>query len=198
MNNKRKIVPNGDPQILSEGKLGAIVGFPVLVDSGDGHKEKMFERFVRSPGTRIIALRDNKIFLQKEHRLEISSGFDWRLPGGKVLDSFSEYKEFIGKNIPIEIILDAGKRELQEEAHLNAEKLEIFKKSSCGASVEWDLYYLMAENTTPFGGHHHNEGEEITDSKWFSFEEVLLMCQNGEIDEGRTVAALYQFISKSK
>ena len=191
----RKIIPNGEPRILSEGKLGAIIGFPMLVDSGEGHKEKMFERFVRPPGTRIIALKDNKIFLQKEHRLETNNEFDWRLPGGKVVDSFTEYKEFIGKEIPIQVILDAGRKELREEARLDAEKFKIFKKSPCGASVEWDLYYLIAQKITPFE-HNHDEGEEIVDGKWFSFDEILSMCKNGEIDEDRTVAALYQFINQ--
>ncbi len=195
MDNVRKIIQNGDPKILSEGTLGAIVGFPVLVDSGNGHKEKMFERFVRPPGTRIIALKDNKIFLQKEYRLESANGFDWRLPGGKVVDSFSEYKEFIGKEIPNNIILEAGRKELREEAKLDTEDLKIFKKSICGASVEWDLYYILAENITLFK-HSHDEGEEIIDGKWFSFDEILTMCKNGEIDEDRTVSALYQFINK--
>ena len=40
MNNIRKMIPNGDPKILSEGRLGTIVGFPMLVDSGNGHQEK--------------------------------------------------------------------------------------------------------------------------------------------------------------
>lgn len=196
MNNVRKIIPNGEPKILSEGRLGAIVGFPMLVNFGNGHQEKMFERFIRPPGTRIIAVKNNKIFLQKEIRLETKSEFDWRLPGGKVIDSFEEYKHYIGKELPEKIILEAGEKELREEAHLGAENIKIFKKSVCGATVEWDLYYLIAKNTKPFE-HNHNEGEEILDEKWFSFEEVLSMCKNGEINEDRSVSALFQFINKN-
>lgn len=191
---ERKIIPNGNPVILSEGRLGAIVGFPVFVNSGNGYEEKVFERFVRPPGTRIIALNENRIFLQKEHRLEAEKGFDWRLPGGKVMDSFSEYKKFIGKDVPENIILEAGRKELREEAKLDTSNLKILKKSICGASVEWDLYYIIAENTVDFD-HNHNEGEEIVDGGWFSFDEVLNMCKNGEINEDRTVSALYQYIS---
>ncbi len=191
----RKIIPNGEPQIIFEGKIGAIVSFPVLVDSGDGHKEKMFERFVRPPGTRIIAMEDNKIYLQKEHRLETSS-FEWRLPGGKVMDNFEEYKKHIGKEMPEEIIIEAGKKELHEEAHLDAETFEIFKKSTCGALIEWDLYYLVAKNTKPIV-HIHNEGEEIMESAWFPIEKITEMCKNGEIAEDRTASVLCQFISKN-
>lgn len=193
----RKVIPNGEPKILSEGKLGAIVGFPMLVDTGDGHTEKMFERFVRPPGTRIIAIRENRIFLQQEHRLETKNEFDWRLPGGKVVDSFLEYKEYLNKKIPEETIIEAGKRELQEEAKLTSNKITIFKKSSCGASVEWDLYYLIAEDVEDFKN-DHNEGEEIIDGKWFSYDEIEVMCIKGEIDEDRTVATLYQYIKSNK
>jgi 8-oxo-dGTP pyrophosphatase MutT (NUDIX family) len=191
---ERKMVPNGEPKILAEGKLGAIVQFPMLVDSGKGYEAKMFERFVRPPGTRIIAIQDDTIFLQKEHRLETSNEFDWRLPGGKVVDSFAEYKEYIGKEMPIEKILDAGKRELYEEAHLEAETVELLKKSSCGASVEWDLYYLIATQNKQVE-HSHNEGEEIVDGQWFTFNEIKEMCDKGEIDEDRTVAVLYKYIN---
>lgn len=196
MQNQRKTIRNGEPFIIAEGKLGAIVGFPMLVDSGSGHKEKTFERFVRPPGTRIIAIKDNKIFLQCEHRLEVKNEFDWRLPGGKVVDSFVEYKDYIdiNKDMPTGMILSAGRKELREEAKLDSEKLSLFKKSSCGASVEWDLYYIIAEDVTDYAN-DHNEGEEIVDGKWFTHEEVLAMCKSGAIDEDRTVAILYQYIN---
>ena len=92
-----KIMPNGEPIIFSEGRIGAIVKFPVLVDEGEGYVEKTFEKFVRSPGTRIIAVRDNTIYLQKEARMEQNGAFDWRLPGGKVVDTFEEYKQYFGQ-----------------------------------------------------------------------------------------------------
>ncbi len=193
----RKMIQNGEPHIISEGKLGAIVGFPMLVDSGNGHIEKTFERFVRPPGTRIIAIRDKKIFLQKEHRLETKNEFDWRLPGGKVVDSFIEYKNYLGKEMPESMIIEAGRRELREEAKLDSNSIKVLKKSSCGASVEWDLYYLIAENITEHVN-DHNEGEEIIDGKWFSYDKIIKMCLSGEIDEDRTVATLYQYIESNK
>ena len=191
-----RMIPNGEPKIMLEGKFGAMVSFPMLVDMGEGHVEKSFERFVRPPGTRMIALKDNKIYLQKEYRSETSK-YDWRLPGGKVMDSFAEFKEYIDKEVPEVIILEAGRRELQEEAKLDAKKLKIFKKSPCGASVIWDLYYIVAEDITDHDN-NHNEGEEIVDGKWCNFDEIKKMCLSGEIDEDRTVATLYQFIEAHK
>lgn len=189
---ERKIIPNGEPVILSEGRIGAIVRYPVLVDRGTGYVEDQFERFVRPPGTRIIAIRNNKIFLQKEYRQETET-FDWRLPGGKVLDTFSDYKKYLSEEIPEEVIIEAGRRELLEEAQLKAASMTVFKKSSCGASVTWDLYYLIARDIAEVS-HAHNEGEEIVESGWFSFSEILTLCRENTISEDRTVSALFQFI----
>jgi ADP-ribose pyrophosphatase len=192
------IIPNGKPIIQQKGKLGAIVSFPVLVDQGNGYVEKTFERFVRPPGTRIIACRGGKIYLQRERRMEATDGYDWRLPGGKVVDSFEEYAPFIGKTIPLETIIEAGKKELREEAHFEAANLSLFKKSSCGATVEWDLYYLVAEEPRQIDSGIHDEIEEITDSKWVTLQEAQQMCLEGSIDEGRTAAVLMQFIATKK
>ncbi len=192
---ERKIIPNGEPQVIAQARIGALMNIPVLRDSGNGYEEIMFEKFVRPPGTRIIAVKDNKIFIQKEARLEQNNEFDWRLPGGKVMDSFEEYKEYIGKEIPEEIIYKAGLKELREEGNLEAKNIKLFKKSICGSLVEWDLYYLIAEDITPVK-HIHDEGEEIIDGNWLSFDEILSMCKKGEINEDRTISALYQFINK--
>ena len=187
-------IPNGEPTVVYRGRLGAMVEFPVLQDRGEGYIELVFEKFCRPPGTRIIAVRDDKILLNKEHRLE-TDGFDWRLPGGKVFDTFEEYEEFLGENVPTEKIIDGARKELQEEAHLDTSHLEIFDKSICGSSVEWDLYYVIARDTVDFHLENHNEGEEIEEHRWCSFEEIESMCRSGEISEGRSVAVLLKFIS---
>ncbi len=192
-----KIIANGEPIIVAEGKIGAIMQFPVLVDEGQGYTEKKFEKFVRSPGTRIIAVRDEKIYLQQEARLEQNNVPDWRLPGGKVVDSFNEYKQYLGKEIPEPTILEAAAKELREEAGLESNNLTLFTKQICGATVEWDLYYIVAADAKPVNENvEHNEGEDIHSNAWLSFAEVLEKCKSGEISEGRTVAALLEFISK--
>jgi 8-oxo-dGTP pyrophosphatase MutT (NUDIX family) len=163
------------------------------VDEGNGYVQKQFQRFVRPPGTRIIAIKENKIYLQKERRLETENTFDWRLPGGKVVDTWNEYKEYLSKDIPVEKIIEAGRRELLEEAGFVAEKISIYKKSSCGASVTWDLLYLLAEGITE-QKHVHGEAEEIAEGKWFTFDEIKNLINQNLIQEDRTIAVLYQFI----
>ncbi|NCT00110.1 NUDIX hydrolase [Candidatus Parcubacteria bacterium] len=186
-------IPNGLPKIIYRGKLGAIVQFPVLQDLGFGYQEKTFEKFSRPPGTRLIIVKDEKILLNKEHRLE-SEGYDWRLPGGKVFDLFEEYEGYIGSEVPKDLILNGARKELREETGLDSEVLNIFDRQICGASVEWDLYYVVAKDVKDFVLEGHNEGEDIDDSRWFSFSEVREMCQSGVIQEGRSVAVLIKFI----
>lgn len=192
------IIPNGDASILFTGKIGAMVAYPVLVDFGEGYTEKTFEKFVRPPGTRIIAVRDGKILLNKERRLELD-GFDWRLPGGKVFDTFAEFEPYaLGKQtIPEEMILEAAAKELHEEAHLRAASMNVFAKAACGATVTWDLYYTVATDISDEVS-VHEEGEEIEAAVWYTFEQIEQMCKSGEIGEGRTVSALLRYIESTK
>jgi ADP-ribose pyrophosphatase len=191
-----KIISNGDHHIFSEGKIGAIVHYPVLVDKGSGYVSMTFEKFVRPPGTRIIAIKDNAIYLQKELRIE-TEGFDWRLPGGKVFDRFEEYKPYIVTEVYKDIILAAAAKELQEEAQLESSDMRIFMKKGCGATVKWDLYYIVANNVIDHHGvHDHDEGEEIEEYRFVPFNEIKGMCESGKIGEGRTVSALLSFLSQ--
>ena len=191
-----KIISNGNPVIFAEGKIGAIVHFPVLVDEGSGYVAKVFEKFVRSPGTRILAVKDKKIYLQKEVRLEVD-GFDWRLPGGKVVDSFADYKEYLIKPIPENLIIAAAAKELQEEAGFIAKSLKILSKKTCGATVEWDLYFILAEEISESkDAVNHFEGEEIIEARWFPFSEVRKMCESGLVREGRSAATIVEFLSR--
>lgn len=193
---ERKIITDGEPIIIFEAKIGAIVRYPVLVDEGNGYVKKEFEKFSRPPGTRIIAVQDKKIFLQQEARLEVD-GFDWRLPGGKVFDTFADFKPYLNKLVPENIILVAGQKELGEEAGLVAGSVKLFCKKVCGATVDWDLYYLEATDIAKADDKRtHHEGEQVDKSGWFSYDEIRKMCESGEIGEGRSSAVLIEYLAK--
>ena len=193
-------IPNGDPEIEYEARIGAIVKFPVLEDRGEGYVKPLdFEKYVRAPGSRIIAIRDNSIYMQKEMRTEAGYKYDWRLPGGKIIDSFSEFKQYLNKELPDNLVIEAARKELREEASFDAKSMKIFAKKVCGTTVEWDLYYLVAEDLDEVSlDYAHDEGEEFEQSKWIPFSEIKIMCEKGEIGEGRTVAALVQFLASRK
>ena len=141
-------------------------------------------------------MKDGTIYLQKEARIEVPGAFDWRLPGGKVVDTFAEYKKYFTSPLPKEMILKAALKELAEEAGLTGQA-ELFTKKVCGATVEWDLYYVVVTNVTnTVLDHEHNEGEQVEKSGWFSFEEIRSMAEKGEIGEGRSVAALLEYLHR--
>lgn len=65
--------------------------------------------------------------------------------------------------------------------------------------MEWDLYYVVAEEVTDHTlDHQHTEGEEMSSAGWFTFSEIRRLCETGQIGEGRTAAALIEFISAPK
>jgi len=195
---ERKTLKNGKPIIVFRGRLGALVNFPMLVaNNNDEFEERMFEQFVRPPGTRMLVVQSGKILLQKEYRLE-NDLEDWRLPGGKVMDGFKEYELYLEKDMPEAMVLEAGKRELREEARLEAKHVSLIKKSICGASVAWDLYYLLVTEFEKIQFDHHIETEEIIGHEWKTFDEVRELCKNGSISEDRTVAVLYKYIESVK
>ncbi len=74
-------------RIVYSGKIFEIVRQPMKI----GAKVVDFEIARRSPGVRMLVVRDGRILLVKEFRTE-HDGFDYRLPGGKVFDSLRDYK----------------------------------------------------------------------------------------------------------
>lgn len=49
-NSQRKIISNGEPFVISKGRIGAIVGYPMLVaNKQDIFEEKIFEKICPSP-----------------------------------------------------------------------------------------------------------------------------------------------------
>ena len=67
------------------------------------------------------------------------------------------------------------------------------KKSTCGATIEWDLYYY---STNDFIEHENNPdtGEQI-EKVWVSSDEAQEMCKDGRISEERSAIALLNFIN---
>lgn len=188
---------NGEPEIIGQAPIGALVRFPMLEDQGQGYVARYFEKYVRAPGCRVIAVKDDKIYLQKEYRFE-QDAWDWRLPGGKVIDTFEHYRPYMLKEVPDVVVLEAATRELQEEAKLSAREFTLFVKMICGTTVEWDLYYVVARGVeeTEELNPDRADGEDVANAAWCTFDEVRTMCEKGEISEGRTVAALIRFMAQ--
>lgn len=174
-------------KIVYEGKL-------IRVTTRITPKGKILETAHRPYGTRVIIhdLDKNQILLTSEIRLDI--GQDLRLPGGKICDTNLDWDKI--KNNPSlnNLIISAATREAREEVGLELSDLKIFSVSTSGApTIDFDLYYLVSNKFTEIGHQDLKEDEEIS-VNWYPVKEVVDMCLTGKIREGRSVAAILQYL----
>lgn len=177
-------------EIFAKGHLFELVHHP----QPDG---RVFEVARRAPGVRVIIAdkQTKKVLLTKEFRRELNE-YDFRLPGGKVFDSLAEYETFraIGRDI-LEPAAAKAKAEAQEEAGMAVKEVTFFKKSTLGATVEWDLYVFEA---TEWGEHQDGqsleEGELVEEVNWYDFSEVEHMILTGKMQEERIALILLQWL----
>jgi ADP-ribose pyrophosphatase YjhB (NUDIX family)/ribose 1,5-bisphosphokinase PhnN len=166
-----------------------------ITESG---KERNFEYAERSPWVRILLTDGKRILLNKEVRNEAKDWTDYRLPGGKVIDTIEEYTNFIENGGDIsEAAQKAAAKELYEEADIRIEEsnFEELHVSNAGATIKWDLYYFLAhlEEVQDAKNILTEEGEDI-ETGWYTYEEVQNMCLSGQIQEDRSVAVLLRYI----
>lgn len=177
--------------IFAKGKLFELVH----TEQPDG---RVFELARRAPGVRLIVQNEqDQILLTKEYRQELQS-WDYRLPGGKVFDTLEEYEQFrqSGEDI-LAVVESKAKVEGSEEAGIQVDALDFYKKSTLGANVEWDLFVLTVLKWHKLSeGQSLEEGEQIETDNWFSHREVEEMILSGEMQEERIALILLQWIKK--
>ena len=98
--------------------------------------------------------KSGKILLSREYRRE-QGKYDYRLPGGKVIDTIAEMRAFDGDIISE--ATDAAIREAREEAGVIIHHPELIHTSHCGANIEWDLYYFLATHFEYTGEHERDD-----------------------------------------
>ena len=158
---------------------------------------RVFEVARRAPGVRTIVADkvSRKLLLTKEFRKELDA-WDYRLPGGKVFDTLDEFEAFRATDADI---LEAAKQkataEVQEEAGIKVRELSFYKKSTLGATVEWDLYVFVTKDYDTVGGEQQLEqGEQIETDNWFSYDEVRQKILSGGMQEERIALILLQWL----
>lgn len=160
---------------------------------------RVFERAVRAPGVRLIVADKpaQKLLLTREFRQELN-GWDFRLPGGKVFDSLEEYDSFKAASGDInQAAAEKAKAEGLEEAGLNISDLTLFKKSTLGATVEWDLFVFEVNDWREAeSGQQLEVGEQIEADSWFGYDEARRMILNGQIQEERIALLLFRWLEK--
>ena len=178
--------------IIARGKIFELVH----VEQEDG---RVFEIAKRAPGVRLIIAdrEERKVLLTKEFRHELQA-YDFRLPGGKVFNTLDEYEAF--RNSGNDIVTAAkiqAKNEALEEAGVEINELELVRKSSLGATVEWDLYVFEATNWQL-----HKDGQQLKEDEpqdivgvnFYTYDEVKTMILRGELREERVALILLQWL----
>lgn len=186
-----KLEPASEEKIAYQGMMIEIVN----QDMTDGKKTITFEIARRAPGIRLILVNKTKktVTLSKEHRYEID-GEDYRLPGGKVFDTLDEYNTFLTSGE--DILLSTRKKafeEAEEEVGLKLKDLEHFHKSTCGSSIEWDLFYFLSTEWTEVD-QRLETGEDISRVE-VSFEEARNIALSGGMSEERSALVLLRYLS---
>ncbi len=174
--------------IVFAGKIGEVIH----TVQPDG---RVFEKFSRPPGTRLIIVSsENKILISKEFREE-TGNFDLRLPGGKVCDTLEEYNKLRENSADILEAAKAGAiKEAREEAGIVVNDLELITIANAGATVEWDLYYFLVKDYEQHkDGQNLEEGEEIS-IVWMSIDEIKKAIELGQMQEWRSVGVLLGLI----
>jgi 8-oxo-dGTP pyrophosphatase MutT (NUDIX family) len=163
----------------------------------EGDREKVYEFARRSPGIRLIIISpENKILLTKEYRPELKA-WDFRLPGGKVFDSLSQYNAFLKSGDDILVMAAAAARlEAEEEVGLKIENPLHVATSPCGATMRWDLYYFVVSNYTS-SAQKLGQGENI-ETIWLSLDEAQNLALTGQISEDRSAAVLLRYLHSLK
>ncbi|MCK4884413.1 MAG: NUDIX domain-containing protein, partial [Candidatus Diapherotrites archaeon] len=181
---------------LYNGKIFETITQEWVIESNNNKTNTINIEIVRrSPGVRAIAIKDNKILLNREYRLE-HDGFDYRLPGGKVFDTLEEYTDKSDTDI-IKHASDAVKKELLEEAGLVAKTVNYINCTKAGATIIWDLYYFEIPDFEISKNGKNLEENEIIHSEWKSLDEVEQMCINGDIQEDRSIGVLLRYLKKT-
>lgn len=170
--------------IVFSGKIGEVIH----TAQPDG---RIFERFCRPPGTRLIIVSpENKILITKEYRQE-TKNYDLRLPGGKVCDTLEEYNHLRqNSGDMLQAAKIGAKKEALEETGIVIKNLEFITKAAAGATVEWDLYYFLVKDYEKHpDGQALEEGENISVT-WLSIDEIKKVAEFGQMQEWRSVGVL--------
>lgn len=189
---KEKIMYQGDLfQIIKRDKK-------YLINSDVRCKvDLQYELVERPPGVRAIICKDNLVLLNKEFRYELND-WDYRLPGGKVFDSFAEYDMARKNGLLQKSIIDKLKSEIIEEADIIINSYDLFYLSHNGLTVEWDLYYYIVKdfsvNSNFYEENIQKSEFEFIEHCWLEYDQIEKLILEGKISEDRSVGVLLRYL----
>ncbi|WP_086661567.1 NUDIX hydrolase [Lentzea kentuckyensis] len=192
-------LPVGQPTVAFQGRIFAQVHTATQV----GDDVIVFELAVRPPGVRVIVVNrpERLVYLTREMRSE-ANGWDWRVPGGKVyneiepyLPLFLQHTDSTRADVLTEKVLASAVEEAGQELGATLTNSVLLGRSACGATVHWDLYYVLADLESLQDTNNPEAGEmiEVRPVRW---ENALDLIDNGEIREERSAMWLRRTLAR--
>jgi ADP-ribose pyrophosphatase len=140
------------------------------------------------------AASNAEILLTREFRSELND-WDYRLPGGKVFDTLEEFDTFRNSGGDIaDAATNKAIAEGREEAGTDITAATLYKKSTLGATVEWDLFVFEVTEWQKADGQQLEAGEQIETDNWFGYDEARQMIMQGHMQEERVALILLQWL----
>ncbi len=159
-----------------------------------------YELVKRPPGVRAIICKDNLVLLNKEFRYELND-WDYRLPGGKVFDTYVEYDMACKNGLLQKLIIDKLKSEIIEEADIMINSYDLFYLSHNGLTVEWDLYYYIVKdfsvNCNFYEENIQKSEFEFIEHCWLEYDQIEKLILEGKMSEDRSVGVLLRYLLMS-
>lgn len=155
-----------------------------------------FEMVFRAPGVRVLLEEDGMFLMSSEVRHELGAA-DLRLPGGKVFDDISEGYRFWDLDAADQAfaVEAAARRELREELGITTGELTLLEVVPLGATVSWDLHFLLGHGWTPVAtGTEHEPGEESIQPVVLTAAELWDAVHTGVVSEGRSALVVSKYL----
>ncbi|MEM8875093.1 MAG: NUDIX hydrolase [Planctomycetota bacterium] len=165
-----------DKRVLFDGKKVRLELHKVEDDNGKRHEREV----VAHPGAVLVLgeLDDGRILMIKVRRYPVGGEMIWELPAG-TLEKGEE---------PI----NCAGRELQEETGYLAGKMSPMGWFYTSPGILTERMYCFLATKLQAGEQALEEGEEI-DVHALPFEDVMQMIKDGDIVDGKTIAALLRY-----
>lgn len=161
-------------EVVYDGKVITVIRDDVEV--ADGHKS-FREVVLHSGGVVILAMKDeDTVILVKQYRYPLKH-VNIELPAGKL--EKGENPDF------------AAKRELEEETGYQAKTWKSLGCINTTPGICTEKLYLYLAKDLVFVGEHPDEGE-ILRCQEYKLNDVMQMVQNGEINDAKTICALFR------
>lgn len=86
---------------------------------------------------------------------------------------------------------------MKEEVGIEINNQSLFKITTAGSSVIWDLFYYEITDFEIIENGQQLENEFVDGFVWKTFNEIQKMCMNQQINEDRSVGVLLTYVLKN-